>query len=148
MRLAYRAWTNTHAENNVPHPEKPANHGGLRHLPEERQKEIGVMRSANVNNWLKEYNSDKSAEQRSRSSSAISEKWADARESRQDLLGLRRGIPGVPQRTISMQFSDWEFDRYRHLFRPRQVPRSGQQWFDARVKFGPERTFAVEPELR
>jgi protein O-mannose beta-1,4-N-acetylglucosaminyltransferase len=40
MRLAYKAWVNTHPENNYPHPEKPAAGGGLRHLPKEKQDEI------------------------------------------------------------------------------------------------------------
>lgn len=40
IRLTYRAWTNKHEENNFPHPEKPANGGGIRHLPEEEQMKI------------------------------------------------------------------------------------------------------------
>jgi len=40
IRLAYRAWVNTHAENNFSHPEKPANGGGIRHLPDDEQQSI------------------------------------------------------------------------------------------------------------
>lgn len=40
IRMAYRAWTNTHPENNIPHPEKPANGGGIKHLNETMQQAI------------------------------------------------------------------------------------------------------------
>lgn len=40
IRLAYRAWSNKHAENNFPHPERPANRGGIKHLPEDEQQAI------------------------------------------------------------------------------------------------------------
>lgn len=40
MQLTYRSWTNSHPENNQPHPEKPPSGGGIRHLSVEQQQQI------------------------------------------------------------------------------------------------------------
>lgn len=40
MEMVYRSWTNTHIDNNIPHPEYPEHHGGLASFSKEKQESI------------------------------------------------------------------------------------------------------------
>jgi len=40
MELVYRSWTNTHIDDNIPHPEYPEHHGGIESFSKEKQESI------------------------------------------------------------------------------------------------------------